>query len=175
MRSICLFVCFLHWRLLDYTLYCWIQAQHCHLVKGGDCPSGVSPPWMLCAVWGSTVQSFRDCPEKGHQGGESPQGQDLQAVADITLLAQPEGKKAEEWPYHSLQHLQGGQWRERCWSSLVTSKGTQGNGIKPSQSRFRLDNRKSFSTKKVANHWKSQWRGHGTKLVGVQELPGVCS
>lgn len=39
--------------------------------------------------------------------------------------------------------------------SLVTSNRTQANRMKLCPSRFRLDIRKSFSTKEVANHWNS--------------------
>lgn len=88
MRSFCLFVFYIgnYW-----IIHCTIGFK----LSIAICSREVTVPLVCChlefcvlsvcsGAWGSTVQGVRECPEKGHQGGGSSQGQDLQAAAEVT-------------------------------------------------------------------------------------------
>ncbi|KAJ7415438.1 hypothetical protein BTVI_38077 [Pitangus sulphuratus] len=140
------------------------QAKHRHPVEGGDGPSllctggphPVRPPTNIVAVLGST---------KGAEVLESIQSSFLRIVNG--LEGKPHEESLKSLGLFSLEkrRLRGNftavfdiLMRENRGAgtdlfTLVTSDRTQGNGMKLSQRRFRLDIRKQFFPQREVGHW----------------------
>jgi len=119
--------------------------------------TGVTSPWVLCAVLGTTVQKgqkLSECRNEGYKDGEESRREGIWEVVKVPSFVQPRKEMSEEGSHRGLQLFIRGRGgsvliSSLCWPAIEL----KGKAWSYDKGRVRLDIRKRFYTERMVVHW----------------------